>query len=421
MKYIKLLNIFVVSSFICFWPFYSSAEGCSSVFEDVLVKVPAIVDKSKESEVNKPLNQKVNSHQYNTKYKNMGGLTLLADEHFKGSMTKAYQEAVKVFTPNQLHQLGWKYFIGNTAEFRYLTESFKEQKDVHPLIGVMFDNIQSRYTVKNKYKTYEYQKVIDKYFDGDPIKAFINVFAILDTKSFIRARWRPTFSYIMYVEKSNKLINAKVIKYWLEKGKCACGLHGVPAAFQYREEGKLIYGHVSNTIFGGDMLKTFVHILPVVQSFNKEFNEKIPIWKYPFIGNTNEMGLLANRIKGKTGEDNIWDYKNEEGFVRCANKWFNGDQYKTYVNVYNAMNDNLISFYKLRWPEPQNIPLNVLVLLYDSFLFPAPTTSSTINNSTRDDINVIHTNFMAYSNEVKDSFNELLKPPEPFYRRLIRW
>lgn len=462
MRFINLCNYLVISCFVYFWTFCSMAVavGCISTFDiknDLQLNEKLYLMLGYKNVVDQKSNdrQAVNTHLHIKNYVNMKGLVLLADSDFSGlngSMQKAYEEAAKVYTPEELHQLGWKYFIGNTAEFRYLSQLFLKKKNKPAIVKDMYDVIQVKYKYLHRYKIYSHQKLIDEYFDGDPVKAFINMFAILDVKSFIRARWVPVFSHkIHFRERSSRItyqLNQELILVWLKNRISEYTFYDTGQTSIFNKGVKWSYYHISNMLFGGDMLRAFVLVVSAFQlhnrtlkTNNKSLDSKFFIWKYPFIGDTFALQRLAYRIQNPTDADNIWKYQGDEGLSRYADKWFNGDKYKTYVNVYHAMSDRLESFYMLQWPEPPKLPINVLILLYDDLFIkqlPPISQSQYVYDTVIDhsaiktersyqhyfpkieyDVNAVSTNFTAYSNEVIDYFHQLSKSSRPFYLRLF--
>ncbi len=458
MKFLKLYLHFIISIIVCGWISCSLAEQCASAFdikidsqlnEKIYLMLGDKVIVDKKSNARNPIVHIKN-------YVNMKGLATLADDYYKGLMGTAYEEAAKVYTPEELHQLGWKYFIGNTGEFYHLNKLFVERKNVPSVISDMYQVIRSKYKSTHRYRVYRYQEIIIKYFNGDTIKAFINLFALLDTKLFIRAKWMPVFNHdISYRDRNSKIVyhvNQDLILSWLKNRICNCTFYNVSYIDIFSNGVKWSYDQISNIMFGGDMFRAFVHVVSAFQSHNRGsvvdgetlFNNNFFVWKYPFIGSTRDLQQLVIRIKDKINGDDIGKYQGDEGLTRYADKRFEGDQYKAYVNVYNAMHDNLESFYRLNWPEPQHWPVNVLILLYDNVftttLPPVSQSKYTYKTYVVDDsmeikaekiyqhyfpkleydVNAMRTNFMAYSNEVIDAFKKLsMQQSTSFYRRLF--
>lgn len=448
MKYLKLYSCFL----ICFWTVYSSAERCVDVFDmDISEKLFLIVNE--KNIVNKKSNDEITAFQQRSHiYYNMNGLALLADKRFNGLMTDAYEEAARIFTLEELHQLGWKYFIGSTAEFNYLNKFFIKDIKALPFVKDMYKVIRSNYNNESKYRMYLYQGIINRHFNNDPIRAFINLFALLDVKSFIRARWVPIPGHDIYYRKGDvktvyQLTASRVLEL-LKHRTTNRTFHHVNYAYTFNKGVKWDYNQIANMIFGGDMFRAFVQTLPVIKFYERKLrsNNKVPanyrisIWKYPFIGSTHELLELVDRIKNAAEKESIWNYTGEKGLDRYASELYGGDKYKTYVNVYHALNSSYDSqaFNKLQWPEPPKLPINVLILLYDNlfttlkppisesrYSYKDKTTGDTIERVYQHnfpkmeyDVNAIHTNFMAYKNEVIDSFNELSQP-RSFYLKAL--
>ena len=98
-------------------------------------------------------------------YLGMDGYAKFVDKYFEGNMFKAFTNVSAVLDKGKMAQLGWQLFLGTTKEFSKLRGWILNEKEE---------------LIKEYLGMDGYAKFVDKYFEGNMFKAFINVSAVLD-------------------------------------------------------------------------------------------------------------------------------------------------------------------------------------------------------------------------------------------------
>ena len=226
----------------------------------------------------------------NLKYKGMEGYALYADSFYEGDMQKAYKNVSAVLSKNQMQILQWQLFAGTLEEFR----------------GMRSKILTVNGNVRSKYKNIEgYVLYADSFYEGDMKKAYKNVSAVLDKKEMQVLQWQSFQGTSHELRKMHILDDKDNLKY---KGM----------------EGHALY---ADSFYEGDMKKTYVNVSAVL---SKE-EMRVLGWKL-FEGSAQEYRKTEAQIL--TAKGNLRSkYKGMEGYALYADRFYEGDMKKTYVNV----------------------------------------------------------------------------------------
>ena len=224
-------------------------------------------------------------------YTDMDGYVLFADQTFGGDMQKTYQNVSAVLGRRKMGQLKWQQFHGTTGEFSNLE-------------GKLFEGGKSReeYTGMKGYVLFA-----DQYFEGDMLKTYINVSAVLDRSRMGRLKWQ------LFQGTTGEFSNLEGKLF--EGGKL-------------REEYTGMKGYVlfADQYFEGKMLKTYKNVSAVLD------RSRMGQLKWQaFNGTTGEFSNLEGKLfeGGKLREK----YTGMDGYARFADQYFEGMMQKTFTNV----------------------------------------------------------------------------------------
>ncbi len=247
-------------------------------------------------------------------YKGQSGQAQFAIDHYDGNMLKACKNISAVLTKAEFKRLGWQAYQGSTAEF-------KEER------GRILDQ-NGQLITEYKGQSGQAQFAIDHY-DGDMLKAFQNISAVLTKAEFKRLGWQAYQGSTAEFERERDRIldeNSQLI----EKYKGQSG------------QAQFAIDH-----YDGDMKKAFQNISAVLGG--AQIMKSLGLdWKF-FFGSAFEYERLVQLFEG----NDIAEFQGEEGLERVAREVFNGHRERAYRNV-SALRESLLgsreAFKDLSWP-----------------------------------------------------------------------
>ena len=270
-KLVLLLTVLYVSLPSLSW----TEESCRSVFNEISEKLKKI-----------DINQ----------YKGWEGYVRFVEE-LEGAkrMDYVFNEISKVLGPAKMKGLQWQRFLGTS-------EAFKNLKELLSL-----DLIK-------KYKgMLGYVNFAKKYFEGDMLKAYINVSAVLGGGSRLMKQldWQ---AYLGSVSDFNKL-KEKILK---EDGSI-------------REEYKGSDGYAlfAEKYFEDNMEKAYINV-SVVLGGGSRLMKQLDWQQYQ--GQVSDFNKLREKVLNEDGSIKE-EYKGSDGYALFAEDYFEADMLKAYINV----------------------------------------------------------------------------------------
>ena len=287
-KLVLLLAVLYVSLPSLSW----TEEACRSVFSEISEKLSGV-----------DINQ----------YKGKEGYVRFVEE-LEGtkSMDYVFHEVSKVLGRAKMKGLQWQKFRGTSEDFKNLKE----------LLSL---------DVIEKYKgMLGYASFVEKYFEADMQKAYLNVSAVLGGASRLMKQldWQQ---YQGSVSDFNKL-REKILN---EDGSI-------------REEykGSDGYAHFAKKYFEGNMQKAYQNVSAVLGGVREMRRLKLG-WKI-FEGTTDQFKDLKDLFKNNKREE----LKGEKGQSRVAREIFKGNKKRAY-NMVSALREELLgsveAFDELNW------------------------------------------------------------------------
>ena len=227
-------------------------------------------------------------------YLGMKGYAAFADKHYQGEMRRIFLNVSAVLEKREMNRLGWQQFQGKTEDFfelrgKILNESGEPKKEYLGMKG--------------------YSAFADKHYQGEMLKTYINVSAVLEKREMNRLGWQAFQGTTEdFFELSNKLLN--------ESG-------------ELKEEYIGMKGYVAfaDKYFQGNTAKTFHNVSAVSET--REMNR---LGWQAFQGTTEGFFELRGKILNESGELKE-EYLGIKGYTAFADKHFQGEMQKTFHNV----------------------------------------------------------------------------------------
>ena len=233
-------------------------------------------------------------------YKGSDGYALFAEDYFEGNMEKAYKNVSAVLGGGSrlMKQLDWQQYQGQVSDFNKLREKVLNEDG----------------SIREEYKgSAGYVKFAEKYFEGDMLKAYKNVSAVLGGGSSLMKQldWQQ---YQGQVSDFNKL-REKVLN---EDGSI-------------KEEYKGSAGYVlfAEKYFEGDMQKAYKNVSSVLGGGSRLMKQLD--WQ-TYLGQVSNFNKIREKILNEDGSIKE-EYKGSDGYALFAEKYFEGNMEKTYKNV----------------------------------------------------------------------------------------
>ena len=242
------------------------------------------------------------------------GYPQFADDHYNRKMQKAFINISSVLTKEEMRELGWQSYQGNSTEFR------KERGKLYNPDG----------SLKKEYIGQEegYPQFADDYYGGTMKKAFINISSVLTKEEMDQLGWQS------YQGTSSEFRDLRS-KLYNPDGS-------LKEEYIGQEEG---YPRFADDHFDGRMQKAFANVSAVLTTEErKELGWKV------FQGNTRQYNALI--------EDFLYNYpggwQGQEGQQRIADQIFRGNRTAIYSNVsvlrdYLFGKDSTQEFRELSW------------------------------------------------------------------------
>ena len=226
-------------------------------------------------------------------YREQKGYVQLS-ENLTVRMEYAYKLVSKFLAKSQMSRLKWQMFRGKTEEFvelrgKLLNESGELRKEYLGMKG--------------------YAAFADKHYQGEMLKTFLNVSAVLEKREMNRLGWQA------FQGKTEEFFQLKDILF-NEKGE----LKG-----EYRDMKS--YVAFADKYYQGNMTKTFHNVSAV-----SETRERNRLGWQQFQGKTEDFFELRGKLLNDSGEPKK-EYSGIKGYAVFADKHFQGEMQKTFYNV----------------------------------------------------------------------------------------
>ena len=251
---------------------------------------------------------------FKKEYQGMEGQARFADKFYNGDMFKTFMNVSAVLGTQVFKQSSWRAFKGSTKEFRA----------VRPQILDKHENF------KKEYQGMEGQaRFADKFYNGDMLKTFLNISAVLDKQVFKQSGWQQ----FQGSTKEFRAIKSQI----LDKHE------------NFKEEYQGMEGQArfADKFYNGSMQKTFINVSAVFGGFR---NIKLLKWK-AFLGTSSQYRKLVQLFK----DFSLEDLSNLSGQKKVAGLIFNDNVKKAYKNV-STLRDILFvnpkeDWLALKWSE----------------------------------------------------------------------
>ena len=240
------------------------------------------------------------------------GYARFAEKYVDGQMRKAFMNVSAVLGGSKFKELGWQQFQGTVSEFRALrSKIFKDNG-----------------SVREEYVGREgYARFAEQYMNGQMLKAFINVSAVLDESEFAKLGWQGFQGTVSEFRAfRDKILN--------KEGSVREEYVGMEGCARFAER-----------YMDGKMLKTFMNVSAVLDG--SEFAKLS--WQ-SFQGTVAEFRAFRDKILNKEGSVRE-EYVGMDGSVRFAEQYMNGQMLKAFINVSAVLDKS--EFAKLGWQQFQ--------------------------------------------------------------------
>ena len=252
------------------------------------------------------------------KYKGMKGYASFAEKYFEADMQKAYQNVSAVLGGGSrlMKQLDWQQYHGQVSDFNKLREKVLKEDG----------------SIREEYKGMKgYASFAEKYFEGDMLKAYLNVSAVLGGGSRLMKQldWQ---TYLGQVSDFNELRE----KILTENGSI-------------REEYKGSDGYVlfAEKYFEANMLKAYINVSAVLGRGSRLMKQLD--WQQ-YQGQVSDFNELKEKILTENGSIRE-EYKGSDGYVNFAKKYFEADMQKAYLNVSAVLGRGSRLMKQLDWQQ----------------------------------------------------------------------
>ncbi len=237
------------------------------------------------------------------KLKGVDGYFVISFEYFTGNMYRAYSKVLSVLGEKKFKQLGWRLFRGTIWEYYEVRKALINHNKLGNTLNPYYIGITGMMIYA------------DKYADKDIHKVYTRAFAALEPEEFALLGWKDFLgnAHEMY-ELRAKIINRGKINMVLD---------------QYvDQDGLILFAH---QYFDGDVLVAFMRVSAVLNSM--EFNQLH--WLEPsHDGQLQYKMTPSNKVVFNSSALVLKDYEGQMGYMRMADKFFDGDMRKTYQRMY---------------------------------------------------------------------------------------
>ena len=242
------------------------------------------------------------------KYLGMDGYALFAEDHYEGSMLKAFMNVSSVLSKSEFNNLGWQQFQGLVSEFRDLR-------------GKILDE---RGKPKDKYLGMDgYALFAKEHYEGSMLKAFMNVSSVLSKSEFNNLGWQSFHGLV----NEFRDLRGKILD---ESGKPKDKYLGMDGYALFAED------H-----YEGNMEKAFKNVSSVLSK--SEFNN---LGWQQFQGLVSEFRDLRGKILDERGKPKD-KYLGMDGYALFAKEHYEGSMLKAFMNVSSVLSKS--EFNNLGW------------------------------------------------------------------------
>ena len=253
-------------------------------------------------------------------YKGSAGYVLFAEDYFEADMQKTYLNVSAVLGGGSrlMKQLDWQQYHGQVSDFNKLREKVLNEDG----------------SIREEYKGSDgYVLFAEKYFEGDMLKAYKNVSAVLGGSSRLMKQldWQ---GYQGQASDFNK-IREKILN---EDGSI-------------REEYKESAGYVlfAEKYFEGDMKKAYKNVSAVLGGGSRLMKQLD--WQQ-YQGQVSDFNKIREKILKEDGSIRE-EYKGRDGYPLFAEKYFEGNMEKAYQNVSAVLGGGSRLMKQLDWQKYQ--------------------------------------------------------------------
>ena len=247
-------------------------------------------------------------------YTGSDGYVKFAKEHFESDMQKAYEKVSSVLGGGSrlMKQLDWQQYHGQVSDFNKLREKILNKDG----------SIREEYKGRDGYTLFA-----EEYFEGDMLKAYLNVSAVLGGGSRLikQLDWQ---AYLGSVSDFNKL-REKVLN---EDG-----------SIKEKYKGSDGYALFAEKYFEGDMQKAYQNVSAVLGGGSRLMKQLD--WQQ-YQGQVSDFNKLREKILNEDGSIKE-EYKGRDGYANFSKKYFEGNMQKAYVNV-SAVLGGVLEIRKLK-------------------------------------------------------------------------
>ena len=251
-------------------------------------------------------------------YKGSDGYALFTEKYFEGNMEKAYINVSAVLGGGSrlMKQLDWQKYQGQVSDFNKIREKILNEDG----------------SIREEYKGSDgYTLFAEKYFEGDMKKAYINVSAVLGGGSRLMKQldWQQ---YHGQVSDFNKL-REKILNK--------------DGSIREEYKGSDGYALFAEKYFEGDMQKTYLNVSAVLEGGSRLMKQLD--WQ-GYLGSVSDFNKIREKVLNEDGSIKE-KYKGNDGYVLFAEKYFEGDMLKTYLNVSAVLGGGSRLMKQLDWQQ----------------------------------------------------------------------
>ena len=257
-------------------------------------------------------------------YVGMEGYALFSEKETEGKMLKAFKNVSAVLSKLEFERLGWQQFQGTVFEFRALRNKILNKDG----------NVKEEYVGMEGYALFS-----EKETEGNMLKTFINVSAVLNKAEFERLGWQG--------------FQGTVSEFRVFRNKILNNSGNVKEEYVSMDG----YALFSEKETEGKMRKAFQNVSAVL---NKAEFERLG-WQ-SFQGIVSEFRAFRNKILNKDGNVKE-EYVGMDGYALFSEKETEGKMQKAFHNV-SAVLDKA-EFERLGWQGFQGTSVQFHALLED--------------------------------------------------------
>ena len=254
------------------------------------------------------------------KHKGMKGYANFAEKYFEGEMQKAYLNVSAVLGGGSrlMKQLDWQQYHGQVSDFNKLREKVLNEDG----------------SIREEYKGSDgYALFAEKYFEADMLKTYLNVSAVLGGGSRLMKQldWQ---AYQGQVSDFNKLRDKILNK---------------DGSIREEYKGSDGYALFAEKYFEGNMEKAYINVSAVLGGGSRLMKQLD--WQQ-YQGQVSDFNKLREKVLNEDGSIRE-EYKGMKGYASFAEKYFEGDMQKAYLNISAVLGGGSRLMKQLAWQKYQ--------------------------------------------------------------------